>query len=433
MPPASAAAQRTGNRIHSYAGVNRFLQSLVRADPRPYAERACYAQQAIAQLLERIGNPQHGLKIVHIGGSKGKGSTALMAEAILRAAGFHVGTFTSPHLTRWNERFRIDGCDIDDARLVALMEELQPHIAVLAAENADNPPSFFDVLTGAALLLFRQEKVDCAIIEVGLGGRLDATNIVAPAVTCITSIELEHTDKLGNTLEAIATEKAGIIKSDVPLVRGTLPEAAARVVDQRAASLGAPIIRPTAISDLRLPIAVEHQAQNAALALACVHQLGMMDEAVLHRAVQEGFSDLHLPGRSEILALHPWVVVDAAHTPASAQALAKFLASLPAQRIHLLISITAGKNPATVCGPLLTLATKVTTTRADPQRSMEPALVAAVLRNYRPDLAIDVIDDPLLATETVFKALLPNDLLCVTGSVYIAGIARAALIERIGK
>ena len=431
--PAPAAPQRADDPIRSYADVDRFLQYLVRADPRPYAARACYAQQAIGQLLRRMGDPHCGLRIVHIAGSKGKGSTALMTEAILRAAGFRVGTFTSPHLMRWNERYRINGHDIDNARLVTLMEALRPHIAMLAAENPDNPPSFFDVLTGAGLLLFQQEKVDYAIVEVGLGGRLDATNIVVPAVTCITSIELEHTDKLGNTLEAIAAEKAGIIKPGIPLVFGMLPDAAARVVDRRATSLGAPTIRPTTISHLRLPIAVEHQAQNAALALACIRQLDTMDETALHRAAQQGFSDLRLPGRSEILARHPWVVVDAAHTPASARALAKFLAGLPAQRIHLLISITAGKDPLAICEPLLVLAAKVAITRADPQRSMEPAQVAAILRNCRPGPTIDVIDDPLLATESVYKTLLPNDLLCVAGSVYIAGIARTALVERINK
>ena len=197
--------------------------SLVRGDPRPYQTRARLAQLPVRALLSRVGNPEATLRVVHIAGSKGKGSTALYLEAILHAAGLGTGTFTSPHLQRWTERLRIDARESTEAEFAALLARLQPHVRALQLEDEDGAASFFDVLTAAAFLLFAQRGVDCAIVEAGIGGRLDATNVVQPRVSCITSLELEHTDKLGTHIAAIAEEKAGIIKKGVPVVVGPLP------------------------------------------------------------------------------------------------------------------------------------------------------------------------------------------------------------------
>jgi dihydrofolate synthase/folylpolyglutamate synthase len=206
-------------------------QSREGASPR--RERLSLAP--IRALLDRLGAPERGLSVIHVAGSKGKGSTALFAESVLRAAGARVGTFTSPHLERWTERFRIDGDGGAADRLAAAVAELRPHVDALRDAGGDTVPSFFDATTAAALLLFRDLRVDHAVLEVGLGGRLDSTNAVAPAVCCITSIELEHTDLLGDTLAAIAGEKAGILKPGVPAVCGELPREAFAVVERRAA------------------------------------------------------------------------------------------------------------------------------------------------------------------------------------------------------
>src|SRR5215468_4841731 len=207
----------------------------------------------VTALLMRLGEPQRRLRVLHVAGSKGKGSTALLAEAVLRAAGLSTGTFTSPHLERWTERFRIDGREVEGDALAAALAPLRPHVDALRA--GPEPPSFFDVTSAAAFSLFADAAVDVAIVEVGLGGRLDSTNVVAPAVCCITSIELEHTDLLGDTLAAIAAEKAGILKPGVPAVCGDLPGEALVVVERRAAELGCTLARVGREIDVEVEVA----------------------------------------------------------------------------------------------------------------------------------------------------------------------------------
>ena len=194
----------------------------------------------IRQLLERLGHPDRGLCVLHVAGSKGKGSTSLFAESILSAAGERVGTFTSPHLESWTERFRIAGREVEGDVLAQVVDRMRPQVEALRADPK-TAPSFFDATTAAGIVLFRDLRVDRAILEVGLGGRLDSTNAIQSVVTCITSIELEHTDKLGCTLAEIAGEKAGILKPGVPCVMGRLPESAAVVVRERARLLAVPL------------------------------------------------------------------------------------------------------------------------------------------------------------------------------------------------
>ncbi|MEE9608518.1 MAG: folylpolyglutamate synthase/dihydrofolate synthase family protein, partial [Myxococcota bacterium] len=355
---------------------------------------------AVRRLLERLGNPQDGLAVVHVAGSKGKGSTALLAEALYRAAGQRVATFTSPHLERWTERFRIDAREVDGARLAGALERLRPHVDALRAEGPSRAPTFFDATTAAALLLFREANVRRVILEVGLGGRLDSTNVVTPAVACITSVELEHTDKLGTTLAQIAREKAGVLKPGVPAVVGDLPAEAREVVAARARELAVPVawfgedfcvelLRQGSrglqlrLSDgpLRvevvLPLLGAHQATNAALAMACVRRAGGLSDAALASAAARAFAAAELPARVEVFERAPWVVVDVAHTAASARALVRALSHLPRRRTQLVISISAGKDVAGVLGWLLPCASEVIVTRAEATRSLPPAELAA--------------------------------------------------------
>jgi dihydrofolate synthase/folylpolyglutamate synthase len=291
--------------------------------------------------------------------------------------------------------------------------------------------------------------VDYAILEAGLGGRLDATNIVQPVVTCITSIELEHTEKLGNTLSAIAREKAGIIKAGIPVVVGSVPEAAAWEIAARAKAVQAPRIqlgkalqvsvKPVGFAmDLHmrsgaldiaatLPVLGQHQAQNSALAMACVQQLNDFSHATLIQATRHGLANANLPGRTEILSRNPWIVVDTAHTHASTHALSLALARIPARQIHFVVSLSKDKDPETVCTPLLNKAAKVVVTQAEPTRSLSPDTLAAVFRKHSPSLPLRITPDPIAAVTDAYQALSTNTLLCVTGSVYLAGIARSVL------
>jgi dihydrofolate synthase / folylpolyglutamate synthase len=427
-----------------------WLEGLINLERSPDPSRVRLSLAPVRSLLARIGDPQQQLRVVHVAGSKGKGSTALLCEALLRAAGLRPGTFTSPHLERWTERFRIDGAEVPGDALAAAIEALRPHADAL--REGPEPPSFFDVTTAAAFRLFAEARVDVAVIEVGLGGRLDSTNVVAPAVACITSIEREHTEKLGDTLGQIAGEKAGIAKPGVPLVTGALPDEAAAVVEARARELGCPLVRlgkelgfelfadeldgsrfRVADGGFELEAALgapgRHQAANAALALACVRRAGVVDDAALRAAAPHAFAATSLPGRIEILARAPWIVVDGAHTAASARALAATLRRIPRERSHLVLSVSAGKDLVAICEALVPEADVVTVTRAEPVRSLDPQLVAEAVRAVAGRAEVRVVPNPHLALRAARESLAPGGLLCASGSFYLAGIARRVLSE----
>jgi dihydrofolate synthase/folylpolyglutamate synthase len=430
------------------AEAEAWLEGLINLERSPDPARVRLSLEPARRLLAAIGEPQRGLRVLHVAGSKGKGSTALLAEALLRAAGQSTGTFTSPHLERWTERFRVDGAEVPDDALALAVSELRPHAD--AARGGPEPPSFFDVTTAAAFRLFAEARVDVAIIEVGLGGRLDSTNVVAPAVACITSIELEHTDKLGTTLAAIAGEKAGIAKPGVPLVTGALEPEAAAVVAERAARLGCPLVRlghelelePLTEevfgsrfrfadgpfrAELALAAPGRHQLSNAALALACARRLGVVGDAELAKAAERAFASVVLPARIEICSRAPWIVVDGAHTAASARALAATLARIPRRRSHLVLSVSGGKDLAAICAALVPEAEQVTVTRAEPFRSLDPKLVAEAVRAVGTRAEVRVVPNPHLALRAARERLAPEDLLCASGSFYLAGIARRVL------
>jgi dihydrofolate synthase/folylpolyglutamate synthase len=432
-----------------------YLAGLINVERSPDFRRARLSLEPIRSLLDRLGIPHAKLSVLHIAGSKGKGSTALLAEGLLRAHGLRVGTFTSPHLESWTERFRVDGEEVTGEKLAEVVERLRPEVDALREQRPEDSPSFFDATTAAALALFIDAGVDHAVLEVGLGGRLDSTNIVTPAVTCVTSIELEHTEKLGTSLAEIAREKAGIAKPGVPLVMGALPAEAARVVEERAGQLGCPLARygselsaeildedldgqrirlrdGSFVLEVQLAVAGAHQARNAALALSCVRRLGAIPEPALGAAAQRAFATVSLPARIEFLSHRPWLVVDAAHTAASAAALAHTLARVPRRRGHLVLSVSAGKDLAAICGSLVPLADQLIVTRAEPIRSLAPEEMTAAVRRVAPELAPRVVPDPHLAVRAALEGLGPEDLLCAAGSVYLAGIARRVLMDARG-
>lgn len=426
-----------------------WLASLINVEKMPDLRRARLSLEPVRRLLREVGNPERELRIFHIAGSKGKGSVALFAEAMLRAAGRRTGAFTSPHLVSWVERFRIDGRAVEGDRLAEAVTRIRP-IAERLREEPD-APSFFDVTTALALMLFAEARVEAVLLEVGLGGRLDSTNVVTPEVTCVTSIELEHTDKLGTTLAAIAGEKAGIAKPGVPMIMAPLAPDAARTVEAHCARVGAPLVRvgeevrcsvgmeSGAFARVRIedgPIDVtatlgtpgRHQATNAAVALAGVRRLGIATDAELERVAAEALAGCMLPARVEVVSEAPLVVIDGAHTEASARALRQVLDALAAVKGRFVLSVSAGKDLAQILAALLPHASEAIVTRADPHRSLAEKDLAAAIREQAPDLPLRIVSDPVEAVREGRRDLPPEGLLCVTGSIYLAGIARAELI-----
>ena len=410
----------------------------------------------ILALLEGIGRPDRALSVVHVAGSKGKGSTCLFVEAILRELGEHVGVFTSPHLESWTERFRIDGEPVAPDELVAAVERVRPIVESLRTGPLETRPSFFDATTAVAFLLFAEAEVDRAIIEVGLGGRLDSTNVVSPTVTCVTSIELEHTDKLGDTEGEIAAEKAGILKPGIPAVIGALRTEASAVVLRRAAEVAAPTsvlgrdfrcvpveaegagrvafeLDGVARFETRLAARGEAARQNAALAVECVRMLAAHPEAALFEAAPRALASCSLPARIEVLANDPRVIVDAAHTTESARALARALEELAPEGYDLLLSISSDKNLDALLEALLPRSLRVWSTRAEPTRSLPADELALRVERKARDLglaiAVEVDPDPESASRRARAALPSGARLCAAGSVYLAGIARRILSQ----
>ncbi len=412
-----------------------------------HGERGPDPLQATRDLLDALGNPHHGLRAIHLVGSKGKGSTALLIEALLRRLGQRTLTFTSPHLQRWTERLRIDGREADGATALAAIEAVRR-----AAQVRGLRPGFFEALTVAAFWLAREQDSDWCIVEAGVGGRADATNVITPALVVWTSIELEHVERLGSTLAAIACEKAGAIKPGVPLVRAELAAEALPALDAAARAAAAPVtcVRPqgSTASDgpeqiewrreserlvltgpagpLRLPCPFpgKRMAGNAALAAAAVLRLGLTSRDELQRAGR-AWSGIALPGRLETLSTLPWIVIDSAHTPESTRALAATVRELAPARVTLLLSLSASKDLQAVTDPLMSLATLAVVTRADATYSVASDQLGHQLRARWPETPLEQVEDPGEALARACSAPAPDHLVLVAGSVYLAGRVRA--------
>jgi len=432
------------------AAGREWLSTLPRAAVA-HAERGDDPLASVRQLLDALGAPHRRLRVIHVAGSKGKGSTALCIEALLQARGQRTFTFTSPHLERWTERLRIDGAEAEPVLALRALEAVQR-----AQRETGITPGFFEALTVAGLWLAAEAVVDWAIVEAGVGGRADATNVVESRLTLVTGIELEHTDRLGPTLESIAREKAGIVKPGIPLLAPALPASIDAILEQSTRDAGSELIRlrsspwPPRAVDKPLEIRWHHQggslrvagngwsvrttiqttgsamAGNAALALAAVARLGLFSREGLQQAARV-LSDLRLPGRMETLSTLPWIIVDGAHTRASAEALAEAIGTLAPGRVHLLLSLSHGKDADAVLEALLPVAHAVTFTSADTDYSADPAELANLARRRRPDLATRVEPDPETALGHAASDSPGSTLVLATGSVYLAGRIRGLL------
>jgi len=370
----------------------------------------------IRQALARLGSPERAFVSVQIAGTNGKGSTAAMTESILRAAGLRTGLFTSPHLARFTERIRLDGQEIDGDRLAAL----DPPIAATGV-----PLTYFEISAVLAFRAFAEAKVDVAVLETGLGGRLDAVTAASPVATAITSIGLDHTDLLEGTLREIAREKAGIAKPGVPLYLGPLPPEADEEIARAAAAVGAPVRRwGSELAPAPLPaLPGEHQRSNAALAVALAEAAAAACRRPLTGAqIAEGLRRVAWPGRLEWLA--PDVLIDCAHNQEGVLALA---AALPRDRpAALVISVVRGKDAAAMLAALAPRFALVVATRSRNERALPAAELAALLPGRR----VEVVEDPAaaLALARGFAAEHPGGYVVVAGSIFLVGELRARLL-----
>jgi len=397
--------------------------------------------ETMRTLLGRLGNPERRFRSLHIGGTNGKGSTAAMAAAMLQAAGYRVGLYTSPHLVDFRERIRVNQVMIAEAQVTELTQRLR------AIVQSDLAPTFFELTTAMAFLHFAESGVDVAVLEVGLGGRFDATNVVEPEACAITTIALDHQEHLGTTEAAIGFEKAGIIKSGVPVVVGRIDGPAWDVIRTTAADRGAPLMRlgkdfqaigsgPDAFSyhgrsrrfdGLTCVLAGLHQLDNAACAVALLEAAEGRGISVNEEAVRRGLQSVQWEGRLDVLERGPVLLLDGAHNPAAAHVLAEYLAewsaTRPEARLILVLGMMRDKDHQRFVEPLHRLVSEVVLTQADMARSSSVQELREVIGSQFPlcHVAPSAADALALAKSRATA----QDLICVTGSLMLVGEVKA--------
>ncbi len=435
----------------------------------PYSKRHMKLDR-MRQLLTHLGNPDAGMPIVHVAGTKGKGSTSTMIAAVLKAAGYKTGMFTSPHLERIEERFQINGIPCPGDRLVTLVERLRPVVEAMdqeAAAKGELGPTYFELVTAIALMHFAEEKVDIVVLEVGLGGRLDSTNVCQSTITVITSISLDHTKQLGSTVEEIAAEKAGIIKPGVPLLCGPLEAGPRRVISEIARQHGSRMLEAgrdyeytyhpprklekndylgrldfegdlgsedATLPEIPLRMLGVHQAANAALAIATVSQLRKQGWRISSEAIRETFSQLTLPGRIELVRRRPAVVLDVAHNVAAVEALVEVLTTnFSCTERTLVLAASRDKDVRGIVRVLVPHFGRVIVTEyQDNPRALATEKLGKIVRG---EIAAQKLGDREVvesrcsqeAWEIARRGARRDQLICITGSFFVVAELRSVL------
>ena len=436
-------------------------------------EQGEFRLDRMRQLMEQLGNPADSLPCIHVAGTKGKGSTACLIQQVALLAGYRVGLYTSPHLESLEERLVINGQACQPEQLRQLLQQVQPVVEMLDRQDPQKPgPTFFDITTAMAILHFQQSQVDLAILEVGLGGRLDSTNICYPDVAIITNIGLDHTHLLGCTIEKIAAEKAGIIKPGIPVISGTRDAGARAVIEDIARQQGAPLLLIGRDFDIRrnarnLPgepeqfafsgtidgrvicwenltsgIPGQHQVENAAVALAaiaCLADRWPIDET----SIRQGLATAYCPARLELFPGEPQLLLDVSHNLPSVEALARHLETeISAERRILLFSCSQDKDSEGMLACLLPQFDDVIFTRftgnpraADPGTLHDQAASwleenpATDFQRRHPRLS--TCQHPVDGWERALELAGPDDVICIAGSFFLAAEIRPMLRERI--
>jgi dihydrofolate synthase / folylpolyglutamate synthase len=408
-------------------------------------------------LLSLLGDPHENLRIIHVAGSKGKGSISAMLAAILRHAGYRTGLFTSPHLCRVEERIQVDGQPIRPEELIALLSEVSSAVARTSLAEAC---TFFEIATAIGFLHFVRRRAQATVVEVGLGGRFDSTNVCNPAVSVISSISIDHTQQLGNRLSSIAFEKAGIIKPGRPAVSGAVAPEAREVIERICRERGTtlrelgldfrysyepghvnstPSVNPSRVQItttrrhwpvLELSLLGEHQAANASVVVACIEELRDQGWHIPDAAVAAGLADVHWPARMEVIGCRPFVILDCAHNVASAEALVETLShSFPPTRRWLVFAGSSDKQLAAMFQVLAPHFHHAFLTRYENgSRSVPPEELAELL-THAGTLPFTLCSSPAEAWRAARAHAGQRDLICITGSVFLAGELRPLLVR----
>ncbi len=395
----------------------------------------------VERLLEKLGNPQWFAKTAHIAGTKGKGSTAAMISSILKEAGYKVGLYTSPHLLSYTERIRVNGKPVTEAEWAGLVEEIRPHVEAVNAEKTYGELTTFELYTAMVFLHFRNIGAQYQVVEVGLGGRLDATNVVKPQVCVITSISYDHMEVLGNTLAKIATEKAGIVKAGVPVVSAPqfpeAMEAIEKVCRERKAQLikaGRDVSWKTVKFDeqgqtfhlkgllreydLQIPLLGEHQVENSACAVAAAELLEGMGANKVKQSIAKGLQKVDWPGRLQVLRKKPRLVVDGAHNIYSMQKLGEALKKyFKYDRLILVLGFSADKDVAGMLDEAVKMTKDIIVAASTSPRSAKPASLVEELAKR--GVKARTADSVPSALKLALSSAQPNDLICATGSIFL--------------
>ncbi|MGE3541175.1 MAG: folylpolyglutamate synthase/dihydrofolate synthase family protein [Candidatus Tectimicrobiota bacterium] len=406
--------------------------------------------QSFEAFLQTLGAPHRAFPSVHIAGSKGKGSTAAFIASILTQAGLRTGLFTTPHLVTMRERTQIDRQLISPEAFAALVSELRDQVERSGRDQERRFRTFFELTTALSFLYFARSKVDSAVVEVGLGGRLDTTNVLLPQVAVLTPIGLEHTQILGDTLPAIAGEKAGIIKPRRDVVSAPQAAEVVDVFQRRCQEQEAPfflagrdfqwhIERHTCyglrlhfegfgqrLHDLEIPLLGRHQAANAAVALAVACRLRQQGWSLTEAHLRAGLAQVRWEGRLEVLSRAPWVLLDGAHTVESALCLRDALSELfPGRRLRFVLGMARDKRLEEIVATLAPVAHSVTATHFKSPRACDPQALAAAVRRH--GLEVQIEPDPLVALSRTRLQAAPLDVICVTGSLILLGEIKTRL------
>jgi dihydrofolate synthase/folylpolyglutamate synthase len=441
----------------AYPEVIQYLESFINYEKLPaYPYKESLKLERIKEFLATIGNPQNNLKCIHVAGTKGKGSTCAFIAYILRQAGFKIGLYTSPHLSDFRERIRIlsplaqkdrsefEGM-ISKKELASLSFKLKPAIEKYSKNSEYGPLSFFEVYTALAFVYFKEQKVDFAVLETGLGGRLDATNVINPLVCAVTPISYEHTQKLGNTLREIAQEKAGIIKNGRLLsahfasIAVTAPqeEEAMEVIRNKCKKVGVKLyeigkdIAYRKINNsftikgifreyhgLKIRLLGEHQIINASVAVATIEALRLHNTNIGFEAIRLGLYDTLWPGRCEVISKNPIVVLDGAQNIASVAVLKKATKeNFQYKKLILVLGISSDKDIKGICNMLSGLADVVILTRANNPRATEPQDLVKYFKGKDVRITKNVLEARALSRHIARK----EDLILVTGSLFVVG------------
>jgi dihydrofolate synthase / folylpolyglutamate synthase len=434
----------------------RYLFTLGRELASPQqASVAKFDLANITTLCERLGQPQREFQSVHVAGTNGKGSTAAMLDSILRAAGLRTGLYTSPHLERINERIRLDGREISDADFAGTFTRLHKVIEeLLAAGKLAAHPTFFECVTALAFEFFAREGSQFAVCEVGMGGRLDATNILVPEVAVITQIDFDHENYLGHSIQEIAAEKAGIIKPGARVVSAAEHLIARVAIRRRVAEQSAFLVEIenefyienitthegcftfTAVSNssgasipLNVPLPGRFQVRNALTALAAARMLAERGAPIDDDAIARGIASTVWPGRLERIAGKPEIYFDGAHNPSGAREIAVFWeTNLPGRNIYLIYGALRDKAVDEIAGLLFPHAAAVILTSPAQSRAISASVLAEMTAHHARQL--EVILDPNVAFERALELASPDDVIFVTGSLYLVGDLRRYWMSR---